>query len=275
MATALEFMSRPAIDIHGHCGSYAGYPAFKASLLNAPAQVTAQRARACGIVTTVVSELSTFDVDDHTPSDVDAGNAMATEAVEQYDNLLFWAVVNPKRDDWETKADKLLAHQRCAGVKLHPRWHYWSVADARYSDRLFAFLHDRGTLTMTHSGNAGNEPHRFIPWANKYPNARLILAHIGNDHIDGRPDTQTNAVGMAEQGNVWTDTSSSNSIVARIIEKAVEAIGAERILFGTDTPLYFAATQKARIAYAEIDDDAKQKILHDNAAALLGDAQQR
>ena len=54
-----------------------------------------------------------------------------------------------------------------------------------------------------------------------------------------------------------------------------EAIGAEKILFGTDTPLYFAAMQKARIAYAEIDDDAKQKILHDNAAALLGDAWQR
>ena len=66
------------------------------------------------------------------------------------------------------------------------------------------------------------------------------------------------------------DTSSINSLVGRVIEYAVEQIGADRILFGTDTPLYFAAMQKACIAYAFIPDEAKRKILYANAAELLG-----
>ncbi len=36
------------------------------------------------------------------------------------------------------------------------------------------------------------------------------------------------------------------------------------------TPLYWAAMQKARIAYARLCDADKQRILYDSAAELLG-----
>jgi predicted TIM-barrel fold metal-dependent hydrolase len=42
-----------------------------------------------------------------------------------------------------------------------------------------------------------------------------------------------------------------------------------RLLFGTDTPLYSAACQKARIDTAEIPEDAKRAILFGNAHRLL------
>ena len=61
----------------------------------------------------------------------------------------------------------------------------------------------------------------------------------------------------------------SKSVTSGLIEYAVEQIGASRILFGADTPLYNSATQKARIAYAEISSQDKQMILYDNAAQLL------
>lgn len=46
-------------------------------------------------------------------------------------------------------------------------------------------------------------------------------------------------------------------------------IGVDRLLFGTDTPLYSAATQKARIETAEISSVERQAILYDNALDLL------
>jgi predicted TIM-barrel fold metal-dependent hydrolase len=55
-----------------------------------------------------------------------------------------------------------------------------------------------------------------------------------------------------------------------LIEWAVEQIGHDRIVFGTDTPLYWAGAQKGRIETAEIDDAAKRAILYDNAVALFG-----
>lgn len=56
---------------------------------------------------------------------------------------------------------------------------------------------------------------------------------------------------------------------SELIEWAVENIGSERTLFGTDTPLYWAASQKARIEMAEICEEGKAAILFRNAAKLL------
>jgi predicted TIM-barrel fold metal-dependent hydrolase len=54
-----------------------------------------------------------------------------------------------------------------------------------------------------------------------------------------------------------------------LIEWAVREVGAERILFGTDTPLYFTAMQRARIDHADLGDEDKRLILRDNAVRVL------
>ena len=77
------------------------------------------------------------------------------------------------------------------------------------------------------------------------------------------------ALARCRSGNMFVDTSSSASIGAGLIEWAVGELGAERILFGSDSPLYHIACQKARIVYADIEDAAKQAILYDNAARLF------
>ena len=267
MINGIEFMGYPTIDVHGHCGAYDGYKELQGRLANAPADEVVARAESCHIVMTLVSELGAFDAAPDRRSDVDAANRRAQVAVVPFNNLKFYAVVNPKNNSWKDQTQKLLKDPNCAGVKLHPRWNYWSVEE--YGDQVFSFLNERGTLTLTHTGNPGNEPERFIPFTNKYPHVKLILAHIGHDETDDTLDRQIKAVRMSTQANVWSDTSSSKSVSGRLIEFAVDQIGAERVLFGSDTPLYFAPAQKARIAYAQISDEAKRRILYTNAAELL------
>jgi len=70
-------------------------------------------------------------------------------------------------------------------------------------------------------------------------------------------------------GKLWVDTSSARSILPKLIEWAVKEIGAERLLFGSDTPLYHVAMQRTRIEAAEIPDDAKRLILRDNAVKFF------
>ena len=103
----------------------------------------------------------------------------------------------------------------------------------------------------------------------EYPAIQLILAHLGNSD-DGSISRQVEAIERASNGNLWVDTSSSRSMFSGLIEWAVDRIGHDRILFGSDTPLYWAGAQKGRIETAEIDETAKQAILWDNAASLLG-----
>ena len=98
---------------------------------------------------------------------------------------------------------------------------------------------------------------------------RLILAHLGCGW-DGDLTHQIRAIQQNKHGNVFTDTSSARSITPKLIEWGVREVGAERILFGTDTPLYFSAMQRARIDHAELSDREKRMILCENAEKLLG-----
>jgi predicted TIM-barrel fold metal-dependent hydrolase len=97
-------------------------------------------------------------------------------------------------------------------------------------------------------------------FADKYPNMKLIIAHLGNDVF-------MDAVAAAKHGNIYVDTSGSASHGNNVVERAVKRIGAEHILFGTDG--YSSAFQLARIAWADISDSDKKKILRDNALALF------
>ena len=54
----------------------------------------------------------------------------------------------------------------------------------------------------------------------------------------------------------------------RLIEWAVAEIGADRILFSTDTPVYHTAMQRARIDQDDLSESDKKKILRDNAMGL-------
>jgi predicted TIM-barrel fold metal-dependent hydrolase len=152
----------------------------------------------------------------------------------------------------------------CVGIKIHPEEHCYRIAD--YGDRLYGFFAEVDAPVMTHSGCPNSLPADFVPFANRYPSVRVLLAHLGNGSGDHqRPDLQVRAVQAATHGNLWVDTSSARSILPGLVEWAVREIGAERLLFGSDTPLYHVAMQRTRIEAAEISADAKRLILRENA----------
>jgi predicted TIM-barrel fold metal-dependent hydrolase len=113
-------------------------------------------------------------------------------------------------------------------------------------------------------------PADFVRFANEFPEVTLILAHLGNSGVTAdSPDLQVRAIQASRHGNVYVDTSSAQSLLPGLVEWAVHEIGPERILFGSDTPLYFAASQRARIDDAEIGDNEKRKILLENAQRVF------
>ncbi len=256
-----------AIDVHAHFGVYdRGGDGPVGEWMTGDIDLVRRRASASGVVLTVVSPLRAL-----MPygGDVARGNEEALAAAEACDDVRFWAVLNPQVKETYAQVESLLPHERCAGIKIHPREHRYDIRDR--GDAVFEFAADREALVLTHSGHAGSDPEDFIPFANRYPSVRLILGHLGNDH-EGDYTRQAHALQFSEHGNVFVDTSSMKSMVSGLVEWAVEAIGADRLLFGTDSPLYFTASQKARVERAEMDDAAKRAILFDNAARLLGEA---
>lgn len=109
-----------------------------------------------------------------------------------------------------------------------------------------------------------------------YPDAIVQLHNLGGnmsieiERMDHRsmvdtPDAELPSARFA-RSKVYLDC---NSIGPLAIESGVRAFGTDRILFGTDGSAFGTEWSLKALDDADIGDEARQKILHRNAAAML------
>ncbi len=199
-------------------------------------------------------------------ADTVEGNEEANRVVDATEGLLQWVIVNPVQPKTYEQARERIAASKCMGIKIHPEENVYPIRE--HGDAIFSFAAEHRAVVLTHSGQPNSLPADFLPFIDAHPEVTLILAHIGNSDTFNLQD-QVQAVETAKLGNVYADTSSARSIYSGLIEWAVRTVGSERILFGTDTPLYSTAAHRARIDDAEISEEDKRKILRENAERIL------
>jgi len=100
------------------------------------------------------------------------------------------------------------------------------------------------------------------------PEAVILLAHLGTG-LGLAVGEWIDTIEMAKtHPNIYLETCTSITSYGQI-EMAVEQLGSERIVFGTDSPLLDPAVMKAKITSADISAEAKENILGRNMAKLL------
>jgi len=97
--------------------------------------------------------------------------------------------------------------------------------------------------------------------AARFPDVPIIAAHLTAAGPRGVQD-------ILPFHNLYIDTSGSQGF-SGIVEYAVAALGADRVLFGSDIPGRDFAVQLGRIYGAGISSEDRQKILRLNAERLL------
>lgn len=258
-----------AIDVHAHYGTYHrdDAPPLMNGWVSGGAATVVDRASRAGIRLTAVSPLS--GLMPRGRADAVSANAEAAETVRRTPGLLQWVIAHPQQPETFAQTAELLSEPHCVGIKIHPEEHQYEIRE--HGDRLFQLASEHDAVVLAHSGDPFSWPQDFVPFANEYPNVRLVLAHLGNGGgAAGDPTLQVRAIQDCRHGNVYVDTSSARSILPGLVEWAVTEIGSERILFGTDTPLYSTAMQRARIDSADVTAEQKLDILCRNAERLLG-----
>ena len=198
-------------------------------------------------------------------SDPKAGNAKMARMIERFpDRMLGYWCVNPNYPDvLQNDLKEFEEHRGFVGFKFLPSYHHKPVDGPVYSDAL-GYADERGLIVLSHTwgfdGNNGGDQVRRI--AGRFPNVKLLLGHSLYGDWDG-------AIRIANEfPNVYLELTAAASVCG-IIEKFVNEVGSEKVIYGTDMPWFDPHYTIGTVAFAHISDDARHDILHRNAERLL------
>jgi uncharacterized protein len=110
-----------------------------------------------------------------------------------------------------------------------------------------------------------NDPLLFDELARRYPKATFILGHAG-----GAPRGFEHSIRVAQNhSNVYLEVCSTLGFTSFWLKKIVDAVGDERVFYGSDMPLYDPRAALGIVLFAKIPDKTKERVLGRNIEALL------
>ena len=153
------------------------------------------------------------------------------------------------------------------GIKIHPDIQGVNIDDKRLM-ALYEAIEGKMPLYL-HMGDNREEyqfsaTERLAKIKKRFPNLEVIAAHLGGY-------TAWDKIGLlTDFDKIWFDTSSAFWVIDPIYSKSViEALGTERVMFGTDYPVAYVNEELERFMKIELDDNVRADILYNNAARFL------
>lgn len=193
-----------------------------------------------------------------------AGNDAIAEAVRAHpDRLLGFATVNPWFGaDAVAELDRSIQRLGLSGLKLHPVVQGFEIDD----DVVLPVIEraaELGIVVYVHTGTPVLAlPLQLLELATRYPQVPFIAGHMGGaDFYVDAP------LSFPRVSNVWLET--SLTCHAGYVEEAVAQVGAERVLFGSDSPTSRMVSELMKIRVLELGAEAERLIFGENMRALL------
>ena len=201
-----------------------------------------------------------------TPKQVSSINNFIAQAVaESGGRFTGLGTLHPDSEDMKADVDEIIA-LGLKGVKLHPDIQKVKLDDHRMH-KMYELCEGRLPMLL-HTGDCrydNSNPNRLIPILEKYPSLTVIGAHFGGWSIWEEATKQ-----LYTYKNFLVDCSSSLYAISK--EKAKELIlayGTDRVLFGTDYPLWTPEEEIERFMSLDLTDEQREDILYNNTAKLF------
>lgn len=201
------------------------------------------------------------------PDDFRRQNDQVLDALEHWSERAFGFVyLNPHYvDECLAELERCVAKGPMVGVKL---WVARRCADEQI-DPIVKRATELKAVVFQHTwlkaGDA-NLPGESTPadlalLAARHPDATLICGHTGGDWERG-------VRAIRPHKNVYADLAGGDP-TAGMTEMAVNELGAERVLYGSDAPGRSFASQIAKVSGADVADEVKRLIYCENLKRLL------
>ena len=200
--------------------------------------------------------------------DYKRGNRLALEFVRAYPGRIYAYVgINPHfSSEIESELDKYYQNDRFIGIKIHPTSHRAKITCQGYRDA-FAAVARHGGFVLTHTWETCQycNMDSCEKVVTDFPGVNFVLAHTGGT-VEGVKKT----IALVNKfPNAYLDICGFD-VSEHWINELVERCPINKILFGTDFPYHDVRYASSRVLFADLEDDVKMRILHDNFYGLLG-----
>jgi predicted TIM-barrel fold metal-dependent hydrolase len=243
------------IDAHAHVG-----PWYNFHMPRPDAATMLAVMDRCGARLAVVSSMIGIG------PDAAAGNAEMVALVRAHpDRFAGYAVFNPHHPGSAADVASALDLPGVVGIKIHPDTHAYQVGEPDYAPA-FELATRRAVPILTHTfaDSPFCDPAMFDAVAARWPEARVILGHAGATDAGHRA-----SIAVAQNHpNLYLELCGSFT-TGLWIRRLVEAVGAERVIFGTDFPFIDFRYTLGRVVFAGLSEADTALILGGNARRLL------
>ena len=256
------------IDIHNHIypekiarkatDSVRDFYQLDGSEMDGTVQMLRSRGAEAGITRYVVLPVS------NTPNHVQSINDFLYSQTLEYDDFIGFGTLHAAMDgllDELERIEKLGLH----GIKMHPDSQRFCIDDERLFP-VYDALQD-SIPVMFHMGDPRyhySHPSRLRRVLDLFPRLNVIAAHFGGYRLFHT------AWELLRDTDCIFDTSSALMFMERgEAEHYINAYGAERMAYGTDSPLWDPVTEMKRFLQLDLTDEQFEQILHKTAERVL------
>ena len=184
-------------------------------------------------------------------------NMAVYDAVSKHpERLVGFVRPNPWYEDSVMDIDLFVGELGFKGIKLHSGMESFPV-NARIVNPILEKA-SQYQIPVLIDGN----PALIGDWADEFPEVTFIIPHMA-----GR-SYQTAFFVAKKCENVMLETS-VNSWTHRILRSAVDLLGSDRILWGSDTPFHTPEVELKKVEMSKLTDAEKEMILWKNVCRLL------
>lgn len=178
-----------------------------------------------------------------------------------------FGTMHPESEDMRADFDELLS-LGLKGIKLHPDIQGFKMDDYRML-KIYELCEESGIPVLMHCGDSRydfSNPNRIKAILDTYTELTFIGAHFGGYSV-----WEDAVKTLAGYEKFMVDTSSSLfAIDVQTACRFIDAYGEDRVMFGTDYPMWNIAEELERFMRLPLSEKQREKILYTNAAKLLG-----
>ena len=199
-------------------------------------------------------------------SNVESINDFIAATCRENDSLTGFMTLHQDYPDPLAEVERACA-MGLKGIKLHPDTQCVNMDDPRLM-HIYEIAEQKDLPVLIHCGDYRydySHPHRLVTVLHAFPRLRVDAAHFGGWSVFDY------ALECLENENCFLDMSSSQHWLGpRRTRELCEAYGPDRILFGSDFPMWTPGSELSRFRSLGFSREDLDKMLWHNAERFLG-----